>query len=139
MIKATIGEAALAYKALRNIGEQKLKGKAAWRVARLQGKMKDAIVAYEETQKKLFLDHGGKESDKGVTLSMDPRKEEESDADFSAREKEFAEKMTALNHELVALSKQTVEIDYDPIPLEILEEADLSPNDLADMGPFMKE
>jgi len=149
MIKATVQEVLDSHKAFRRINEEvRLPQKAAWRVARLLNKLKPEVKNFEEAQLKLFMDAGGVQSGGGVQLEALEREDDESSAEWAKRQKEHRDTLNKLSDEMRGLSKNEVEIDYDPIPLVLFEDDEKTPaekrrqfsaNDFADAGPFLVE
>lgn len=146
MIDCTVQEVRDAYRAFKRIGEEtRLPQKAAWRISRLMGKMKPILADFEEAQKKLFLDAGGAVSGAGVEIRPPERGTDETDEAWDAKLKEHRDTMNRLSQDIAALTKEKAQIDYDPLPLTMLDDDDpkraqrFSFNDLADAGPFIAE
>ena len=148
-MKATVQECRDAFKAFSGpggIGSVVLPAKAAWRVSRLISKLKPVVRDFEETQRKLIIDAGGRESGGMIELKNDPKGKTESDADFKAREAAFLQQINDHTKAVEELTKEEVEVDYESIPLSLFEnerEPDkspaLKPMDLANAGPFIQE
>ncbi len=147
MIKATVQEVREAFRAFSvGIGTVSLPPKAAWRVARLITKLKPIVRDFEETQRKMLLDAGGVNEGGAIVLKLSPRKDDEKQEDFDKREAVHVALVTRLNEGMDELTKEEVEIAYDPIPLSLFENEkdpakspDLKPVDLANAGPFLTE
>lgn len=149
MIKATIQECRDAYVAFAGqggIGSAALPHKAAWRVSRVIGKLKTVVRDFEETHRKLLMDAGGVANGNVVEIAAPERKEGESQADFEGRQKKHIETIHDLNKAVTELTKEEVEVSYDPIPLDLFgdernpeKSAQLRPVDLESAGPFIKE
>lgn len=148
MIKASVEEVRAAYRALRRINEEvRLTGKAAWRVSRLLNKLKPEVVSFEEAQLALFRGAGGSHAGGGIQIEPPARGDDESQADWDAKLKEHKERINKLNDNLMALNKESVEIDYDPLPLSLFDDDSMpkekqprfSANDFADLGQFLTE
>jgi hypothetical protein len=148
-IKATVQEIRDAFSAFTRMNEEvRLPQKAAWRVARLMGKLKPVVTSFEETQLKLMKDAGGKANDTGFAITAEPRKDGETEAEYRTRMEEHRIVVDTLFEELKALGKEEVEIDYDPIPLSFFADSDkiaeekrprFSANDFLKAGSFIKE
>ena len=149
MLNVSVNEVRLAYNAFRRMNEEiRLQQKPAWRVSRLLGKLKPVVASFEETQLKLYNDAGGIEGGGGIQLTLTPKGENETAESFSARQKEFSAKVSALNNDLRELGEESVDVDYDPLPWSMFDDAPnasedkklkYNPNDLADAGPFLIE
>lgn len=148
MIEATVEQVRLAFTALRSMGAQKLPQKPAWRISRLLGKLKPIVAAFEETQLKFFEGLGGQSTDGGMMIPPLERNTGEEDEPWKARLEEHRVAMNNLNKEPRELNKEVVEIDYNPLPLDMFGDADGTPehrkmtfsaNDLADLGPFITD
>jgi len=148
-IKAKVEEVRTAYGALRHMNDEiRLPQAAAWRVARLMGKLKPIVADYEEAQLKLFKDVGGIASQQGINIPPLERGEDESAKDWKKRQDERRADIDALNEAMRELNKNEVEVDYDPLPLNLFEDKEDTPedkkkkfsaNDFADLGPFITE
>lgn len=140
MIQATVQQVRDAHRSFRRINEEvRLPAKAAWRVARLLNKLRTEVVAFEQTQLKLFRDVGGVEHNGGVTLREPERADKETDVALAQRMTEHHATVSRLSDAIRNLNNETVEIDYDPIPLEFFEDRPVSANDFADAAPFIRE
>lgn len=139
MLKVTVQQAREAYRALRRVNDEvRLPAKAAWRVGRLLTKVKAVVADFEQTQLKLFLQHGGVQSGNGVTIS-EPLRNGESDEDWTSIMAKHMAKIAEVNAQLKVLNGEPVEIDHEPISIALFEDAKVSANDLADAGPFVAE
>lgn len=150
MIKTTVGECVTAYRALRRINEEvRLPQKPAWRIARLLNKIKSVVVDYDATQDKLFRDAGAVPADGGLRLE-DPKREDGETLDtFQKRKQNYLTSLNNIHAEQQALGKESVEIDYDLIPLSLLQDDEktdapgkqrrYSANDFADASSFFSE
>lgn len=149
MISVTVEQIRLAYGALRRINEEtKLPQKAAWRLARLLGKMKPIMVDFEQAQVKIFLDAGGYHSGNGVSIDAPVRGEDETAEAWATRQKTHRELVNKLNDDVKKLNDEVEEIDYEPIPMSLFEDDEKTPvdkrrvfraNDFADAMPFLAE
>lgn len=145
-IEATVQEVIQASRALKNIGEAKLPPKSAWRVSRLTSKLAPFVRDFQETQRKLMVDHGAEQEGVTLSLKLPERLDKESNEEFAKRVSAYRTSVKELNDAVELVLKEKVSIDYDPIPLSLFENAadenrsaQLAPNDLADAGPFIKE
>ncbi len=140
MITCTVRDTTEGYGALRRIAESQLPQKAAWRIARLINKVRVVIIDYEEAQLALYKKAGGVRGANAVEIPELTRYDYETDGEWAARVEVRRAKLEILHEELAALRKESVEIDYDPIPLSLFgDEAKFSANDFADAAPFLAE
>jgi len=148
MIEATLQEVTLAYRALRRINDEtRQPAKAAWRISRLLGKMSSPLKHYEEAQVKLILDAGGIRTVTGAMLQEPVRNGEDPETWAKILEDDSRERLQ-LREQLTLLSEEKIKIEYDPIPLTMLDDDPAAPpdkkrgysaNDFADLGPFISE
>jgi hypothetical protein len=131
----------LAYNALSRIFEEvKLPTKAAWRVSRVLSRIRPIVVSFETTQRKLFLDAGGRIEGQSVLIDNVERMNDESDFTFATRREEHRQQMSKLQDEVMELDQEVVALDCDPIPLSLFPEAvEIRPTDLMSAGSFLIE
>jgi hypothetical protein len=146
MIKTTVGELVVAYRAFRRMGEElRLPQKAAWRVSRLTSKMKSAAEQMGETEQKLIKDAGGFVRGDQVVFNPPERVDGMKAEDYSKLLTEHKAKMIQFAEDMKAQNKEEVEIDYDPISLSLFDRPGdekgqgFSFNDIQDAGPFLTE
>ena len=146
-VKTTVQEVRDAYRAFKRISEEvRLPQKPAWRIGRLLNRLKPVVVDFEETQLQLYRGAGGYENGRGVEIKVPIREEGEDPVVFMERQRDHEAAVARLAEEIRALSGEEVEIDYDPIPLSLLQDdattkpdkrRQFSPNDFADAGVFI--
>lgn len=125
MIKTTVKRVREAYIGLSNINSGvKLRQKAAWRVARLLGKMKSIVEADEKTRNKLYIDVDAVQITGGWSIMAPEKKEGESPEAWTRRVEEHKQKLKKLREDLESQDEQEVEIDYDLLPLSLFVDED---------------
>ena len=153
MIEVKLSVALKAHAAFSRIGATELPPKGSYRVARIISKLATEKAAFEQTQRRLFLDNGAVENGMAVQFRPPVIADGESEEAFAARKAEYEGNIKKLSHDLDQVLSETVKIDFDPIPIGLLEAVEfdradpnrsvvkstIKPNDMADVLDFIGE
>lgn len=113
-------------KSLSLIAESKFSGKKAFLIARLMKKLQEEYDTYQTARRSLVIKYAEKD-EKGEPII---------DAGGNVRISDS--NMAKLNKEYEELVSTEVEIDAEPIDAEWLDDIELSPNQIAELMPFIK-
>lgn len=140
MIQTTVQQCVEAHRALRHLSsETKLAARAAWRVGRLLNKVKKVVADFEETQLRMYMEAGGLPDRNNSVTIYAPTRKDETDEQWAPVLAAHQKKVDDLSHSIKQILAEPASIDYDPIPLELFEDARVSPGDLADLEAFLQE
>ena len=134
-----LAEVIAAASALAEIQAVPLPAKAAYRIARLIERLSREQRTWEQTQQRLLIEAGAERKGPRLHLPAPEKLQDESEADFKVRAEEFGERMRALQAQLEEVLAESVEIDLDPLPLDVLGEAKVKPADMLKLLPFVAE
>ena len=126
MIKVTIGNIVNSVEVLQKLGKKDFKAKLAWSIARLLKEAEKEVQGFNEARLKLINKYGIKdENDQLVT-------------DDNGNCKIIQENIPDFNKELNDLVDTEVEINANKINMNLLEDVDFTPSDMATLEPFVE-
>lgn len=112
---------------MRALSNKQLRGRTAFKLARLLKKLEAELVTFNETRVKLIETYAKKDDD-GNFVTND-KNEYQFDADN-------ANKFVAEINKLLA---EEIQIDANPITIEEIEDLDFTPAEMAQLEPFIEE
>ena len=127
MIKVTLKDIVESQDVMRILSNKPLRGRAAFKVARLLKKLEVELTTFNDTRVKLIEAYAKKDED-GNFVTND-KNEYQFDTDNANK---FVE-------ELNKLLLEELEIDANPILIDEIEELDFTPTEMAMLEPFMDE
>ena len=127
MITVTLKDIVESQEAMRALSEKPLRGRVAFKVARLLKKLEAELTTFNDTRIKL-IEAYAKKDEEGNYITND-KKEYQFDQDNADK---FVE-------ELNRLLLEELEIDANPILVDEIEELDFTPAEMAMLEPFMDE
>lgn len=127
MITVTLKDIVESQEAMRALSEKPLRGRVAFKVARLLKKLEAELTTFNDTRIRL-IEAYAKKDEEGNYITND-KKEYQFDQDNADK---FVE-------ELNRLLLEELEIDANPILVDEIEELDFTPAEMAMLEPFMDE
>ena len=127
MITVTLKDIVESQEAMRALSEKPLRGRVAFKVARLLKKLEAELTTFNDTRIKL-IEAYAKKDEEGNYITND-KKEYQFDQDNANK---FVE-------ELNKLLLEELEIDANPILVDEVEDLDFTPAEMAMLEPFMDE
>ena len=127
MIKVTLKDIVESQDVMRTLSNKPLRGRAAFKVARLLKKLEAELTTFNDTRVKL-IEAYAKKDDEGNFVTNE-KNEYQFDADNANK---FVE-------EINKLLLEELEIDANPILIDEIEELDFTPAEMAVLEPFMDE
>ena len=126
MIKIKISELLNSTETLQKFSQQDFKAKLAWSIARLLKAAEAEIQSFNETRMNLIRKYG--EKDENGELVTDEK----------GNCKIVPESITEFSNELNELIETEVEINANKININLLEDIDFTPSDMAILEPFVE-
>lgn len=112
---------------MRSLSGKPLRGRAAFKVARLLKKLEVELTTFNETRVKLIENYAKKDDNGEFVLN------EQNEYQFDAgNAQEFV-------NEINKLLSEEIQIEVNPILLEEIEEIDFTPAEMAALEPFIEE
>lgn len=127
MIKVTLKDIVDSQEVMRALSNKPLRGRAAFKAARLLKKLEAELTTFNDTRIKL-IEAYAKKDDSGNFVTNE-KNEYQFDPDNANK---FVE-------EINKLLLEELEIDTNPILIEEIEELDFTPAEMAALEPFMDE
>ena len=112
---------------MRSLSSKPLRGRAAFKVARLLKKLEGELTTFNETRVKLIENYAKKDEEGQYVLN------DHNEYQFDA------EKAQEFVGEINKLLNEEVQVEANPILLEEIEEIDFTPAEMAVLEPFMEE
>lgn len=103
---------------LRDLMQQKMTARAAFRMTRIARQVDQELHALEQQRRELIKRYGEEIEEGGYQVT--------------------AENMTAFQSEYQSLLDEEVDLDVSPIPVEMLEEAQITPASLSAIEPLLE-
>jgi len=113
---------------LKQVSEMKLRGRTAWKVAKLLKKLEEELNLFTSTREKLIKEYAEKDENGNFVIN-------EKTNEYTFSEENMNKFMTELNE----LTEGTVHIDADKIRLDELENLDFTPTQMVGLEPFIEE
>lgn len=113
--------------AMRNLSNQQLRGRVAFKVARLLKKLESELQVFNDTRIKLIEKYAKRDENGDFVLN------EKSEYQFDQNN------ANAFIEEMNKLLIEPIQIDANPISIEDIEELDFTPSEMAMLEPFMEE
>lgn len=126
-MKVTLNDIVESQEVMRTLSTKSLRGRAAFKVARLIKKLEVELTTFNDTRVKLIEAYAKKDED-GNFVTND-KNEYQFDPDNANK---FVE-------EINKLLLEEIEIDANPILIEEIEELDFTPAEMTVLEPFMEE
>jgi hypothetical protein len=125
MIKVKISDLVNSTETLQKLSQEKFKAKLAWSIARLLKAAEAEIQQFNETRMNLIRKYGEKD-EQGELIT-----------DEKGNCKIITESLEQFSNELNELINTEVEINANPLDIELLDDLDFTPSDMAVLEPFM--
>lgn len=119
-MKLTVSQIIAAASTMQKLLQQELGIKSGYHVARLAGKLQQELLVAEEARKALVMRHCGPPDDDGAVRVL-------------------PENLQKFQEEYVSLASAEIEVVWQPMTLEMLERASLSPSDFIALGPLVAD
>ena len=126
MIKVKISELIDSISTLQKLAQKDFKAKLAWSIARLLKAAETEIQSFNETRMDLIRKYGEKD-DNGELIT-----DEKGNCTL------VKDKVQDFNAELNELLASEIEINANPINIEMLEDLDFTPADMSVLEPFVE-
>lgn len=126
MIKVKISELIDSISTLQKLAQKDFKAKLAWSIARLLKAAEAEIQSFNETRMDLIRKYGEKD-DNGELIT-----DEKGNCTL------VKDKVQDFNAELNELLASEIEINANPINIEMLEDLDFTPADMSVLEPFVE-
>ena len=126
MIEINLSEIVNAVEPLKTLSNSKIKGRAAYRVAKFLKRVEEEYQLFETTRMNLVQEYC-KKDDKGEPIIVDNS--------YSIDQERVAE----FNTEINKLLNTTVTIDMDPISMDDLGDIEFTPGDIMLLEKFIEE
>lgn len=126
MIKVKISELIDSISTLQKLAQKDFKAKLAWSIARLLKAAEAEIQSFNETRMDLIRKYGEKD-DNGELIT-----DEKGNCTL------VKDKVQDFNTELNELLASEIEINANPINIEMLEDLDFTPADMSVLEPFVE-
>lgn len=126
MIKVTIGNIVNSVEVLQKLGKKDFKAKLAWSIARLLKEAEKEVQGFNEARLKLINKYGIKDEN-GQLITDD-----------NGNCKIIQENIPDFNKELNDLVDTEVEINANKISMNLLEDIDFTPSDMAALESFVE-
>lgn len=127
MITVTLKEIVESQDVMRVLSNKPLRGRAAFKVARLLKKLETELTTFNDTRIKLIESYAKKDENGQFVTN------EKNEYQF---DQENANKFV---EEINKLLLEEIEIDANPILIDEIEELDFTPSEMALLEPFMDE
>lgn len=127
MMKVTLKDIVESQEVMRTLSNKSLRGRVAFKVARLLKKLEAELTTFNDTRVKLIESYAKKDAE-GNYITND-KNEYQFDQDNANK---FVE-------EINKLLLEELEIDANPILIEEIEDLDFTPAEMAVLEPFMDE
>lgn len=125
MIKVKISDLVNSTETLQKLSQEKFKAKLAWSIARLLKAAEAEIQQFNDTRMNLIRKYGEKD-EQGELIT-----------DEKGNCKIITESLEQFSNELNELINTEVEINANPLDIELLDDLDFTPSDMAVLEPFM--
>lgn len=126
MIEIKLATIVNSVEILQKIANSPIKGKTAYKVAKLLRKIEEEMSLFNDGRTKIIDYYAIKDEDNKPIVE---------DGNF----KIDPNKITEFNKEVDNLLNTTISINANPIPLEEIEEIEFTPNEMALIEPFIQE
>ncbi len=126
-MKVTLKDIVESQEVMRTLSSKQLRGRAAFKVARLLKKLEAELATFNDTRIKLIETYA-KKDDEGNFVTNE-KNEYQFDADNANK---FVE-------EINKLLLEEIDIDANPILIDEIEELDFTPAEIVALEPFMDE
>ena len=120
MIKLTLRDIAPMIESLNNVMNLPLPAKESYRLGVAAKLIQDRITVYEKARQNLVAKYGGRLEQEGVIRVK-------------------AEHIEDFNKEIEGLLKEEVEVNMNPIPIDLLGDSKVNARDMANLSPFFCE
>ena len=127
MMKVTLKDIVESQEVMRTLSNKPLRGRVAFKVARLLKKLEAELTTFNDTRVKLIESYA-KKDEEGNYVTND-RNEYQFDQDNANK---FVE-------EINKLLSEELDIDANPILVDEIEDLDFTPAEMAALEPFMDE
>ena len=127
MMKVTLKDIVESQEVMRTLSSKQLRGRVAFKVARLLKKLEAELTTFNDTRIKLIETYA-KKDDEGNFVTNE-KNEYQFDADNANK---FVE-------EINKLLLEEIDIDANPILVDEIEELDFTPAEIVALEPFMDE
>lgn len=120
MIKLSLRQIASMVNSINSIMSLPLPAKDSYRLGVAAKLIQERIIVYEQARQNLVTKYGEKVEKENVIRVKD-------------------ENIEAFTKEIEGLLQETVEVNFDPISIELLGDNKINANDMANLSPFFKE
>ena len=127
MMTVTLKDIVESQEVMRTLSNKPLRGRAAFKVARLLKKLEAELTTFNDTRVKLIESYAKKDED-GQFVTND-KNEYQFDQDNANK---FVD-------EINKLLLEPIEVDANPISIDEIEELDFTPSEMAALEPFLDE